>query len=84
VIQPDWICERCKKYHPKKRVDKPSYDCDCTDLPPTDAECLRNEKVRALLREAIISGMRIATLTPIEEVPEAIEAALSALTEVKE
>ena len=34
---------------------------------------------RSRMREAIIMGMRIATLTPIEEVPEAIEAALVAL-----
>jgi hypothetical protein len=41
------------------------------------AEVTRMQAAR--LREAIIMGMRIATLTPIEEVPDAIEAALAAL-----
>jgi len=55
------------------------------DLPPTDAECLRNEKVRALV-EAVRRerNMLCQDMDMQIKASDAVEAALAALPEVKE
>ncbi len=66
----------------------PHYQYRRADLPPTDAECLRNEKVRALveaLRYMVNHAEQLERLDGVYwEATEISRAVLAALLEVKE